>query len=109
MKTYKDFGKISIGASDIASLTVRSCMNTYTLNFGEDNSYSAYFVTEDAEIGSHYKECFSGNHWLWIYDDEELTARISCESFKIYRAGQMGCIIYVKGFDENRSFIIRRY
>lgn len=109
MKTYKDFGKIYIGDSDIASLTIRSGMNAYTLDFGEDNSYAAYFVTEDAEIGSHYEERISSEHGLWIYDDNECTARIVCDSFKIYRAGQMGCIISVKGFDERNSQITRRY
>lgn len=104
-KTYKDFQMIHIGDSDIASLTIRSCMDVSVLNFGEDNAYSAYLVTEDVEIGSHYEERIHGDHWLWIYDDSGKTADIVCDSFKIYRAGELGCIIAVKGFDEERSEI----
>lgn len=69
MKNYKSFSKISIGASDIASLTVRSIMNVGIVNFSEDGEYFAYECFGDVEIGEHYTKVFSGNTWLMIYDD----------------------------------------
>lgn len=73
MKTYKDFNKKFIGESDIASLTLRSETSCAALNFGMDAAYMAYIVTEEAEIGSHYKLIFEGKSWLKIFDDTELT------------------------------------
>ena len=55
MKSYKDFEKIYIGGSDIASLVLVGCKHnekgeslgaaTELLHFGEDNCYRAYYVT----------------------------------------------------------------
>ena len=94
MKTYKDFGKIYIGSSDIASITLRSPDGLGDIHFGGDGSYDAYLVTEPAEIGSHYTEEFRAHHWLWIYDDEKKTVEVIAPEIIVYRAGEMGCIIY---------------
>ena len=97
--TYKDFPKISIGESDIASLTIRSCLNISLLRFGEDGDYYAYeCIGDDIEIGAHYKKVFTGSHWLTIYDDNGVGYnRYAPEGYKavdIYRAGEFGCIIH---------------
>lgn len=93
MKNYKDFEKVFIGDSDIASLTLRSPMEATVLNFGEDNSYKAYIVEGNAEIGEHYDKVYECNNWLKIYDDDGLSAEFDADYIAVYRAGEMGCII----------------
>lgn len=101
MKTYKDFEQKYIGDSDIATLILVGNRNeeglkTELLRFGEDGYYKAYIVTEiDVEIGSHYKKVATFNHWLKIYDDDELTYRVNAKEINIYRAGLLGCIIQI--------------
>lgn len=94
MKTYKDFRKIGLGFSDIAALVLRGCDCIDELHFGGDGHYSAYLVTEEAEIGEHYKEVFRCHSWLWIYDDERCVCMIYAPDIIVYRAGEMGCVIY---------------
>lgn len=97
MKNYKEYEKRFIGASDIAALILVGCdengLKTSTLDFGEDGSYMAYVVDEDAELGAHYKKVADFKHWLKIYDDDELTYRVNAQEINIYRAGDFGCII----------------
>ena len=89
MKNYKEYEKRFIGASDIAALILVGCdengLKTSTLDFGEDGSYMAYVVDEDAEIGAHYKKVADFKHWLKIYDDDELTYRINAQEINISR------------------------
>ncbi len=100
MKNYKDFEKQYIGSSDIATLILVSCkgeegLKTEQLHFGEDGSYNAYIVDADTEIGSNYRKVTTFNHWLKIYDDEELTYKVDAKEINIYRAGDFGCIIQI--------------
>ncbi len=101
MKTYRDFEKIYVGESDIASLILVGCykedeLKTQVLNFGGDGTYGAYIVTDtDAEIGNHYKKVATFNHWLKIYDDNEKTYEVRAKEITIYRAGDFGCIIQI--------------
>ncbi len=95
MKSYKSFNKAFIGASDIASLTVRSCGKVAVLNFGSDGSYHAYIVKGEAEIGTHYELVFECENWLKVYDDCDLTYGCLGKTIKIYRAGDFGCIIQI--------------
>lgn len=96
MKNYKE-KIISLGCSDIASLTVRSCGNVGEINFGEDGNYKAYEITEDCEIPSHYEKVFEGENWLKIYDDFGLCYSANKgKTVTIYRAGSFGCIIQWK-------------
>lgn len=97
MKTYKDFEKRPIGDSDISSLTIRYPMKAEVLNFGSDGSYSAYIVTEDAEIGEHYRLVSQGTHWAILYDEFGKTFSCHADEIKIYRAGEFGCIIQLIG------------
>ena len=92
MKNYKETA-ISLGASDIASLTVRSVANVNALNFGKDGSYRAYITDDTVAIPAHYTLTLSLNHWTKIYDDEGLAADFRAEKINIYRAGEMGCIV----------------
>ena len=95
-KSYKDFEKVYIGTSDIAALTVRSIYNVANIKFGGDDSYSAYEVFGNVEIGEHYEKVFSGDTWLWIFDDREraYAAHHSGMKVDIYQAGSKGCIIH---------------
>lgn len=101
MKNYKEYEKRFIGSSDIAALILVGCdengLKTSTLDFGEDGSYMAYVVDEDAEIGAHYKKVADFKHWLKIYDDDELTYQVNAQEINIYRAGDFGCIIQTIG------------
>ena len=97
MKNYKEFNKVWLGESDIAALTVRSCGNVCSLEFGEDGSYDAYECFGDVEIGNHYTKVFEGSKWLKIFDDNRLAYDkyfAEYEYADIYRAGNFGCIIH---------------
>lgn len=58
-----------IGTSDIAALTVRFPSKVEILKFGEDDTYSAHFMTLDENIPHRYHKVMSGKHWCKIYDD----------------------------------------
>jgi len=97
---YKEYDKISLGYSDIAALVMvgykpRIGAVPQMLNFGEDSHYSAYLVDGEAEIGSHYTLIAEYYTWLKIYDDDDLVARFDGTTIRVYRAGEMGCIIQV--------------
>ena len=104
MKNYKNFDKISIGTSDIASLTVVTPREDGNLNlasslhFGADGSYSAYLCAGDVEIGEHYRLVTTGCEWLKIYDDDGLVLDVMPDDdsriVDIYRGGDMGCVIH---------------
>lgn len=99
MKSYKEFPKVIIGGSDMASLTIRSVMTVDLLRFGEDSDYDAYeCIGDDVKIGDHYTKVFSGDTWLMLYDDLGLVYKKympdGYEKFDIYRAGERGCIIH---------------
>ena len=97
MKNYKEFERIYIGSSDVASLTLRAPNASHILTFGEDGAYFAYFVKGEAEIGEHYRLDFESHGWLWIYDDEKRQQQIgdARTTIRVYRAGLRGCIIQV--------------
>lgn len=100
MKNYKEFETIELGESDIASVTVRVPNDAFTLNFGKDGSYKAYYVLGEAEIGEHYKLIKEvAACWLKVYDDEKLVFKSNnyCDKYntlRVYRAGENGCIIW---------------
>lgn len=99
-KTYKSNLPDFIGASDIASLTVRAGDKVGVLDFGEDGCYSAYIVDDIAvNIPEYYSCVFSAySEWLKIYDDDGLSFSKSFDkmkNIKIYRAGDFGCIIQI--------------
>ena len=108
MKSYKEFGKMYIGASDKACLTVKNFdkkRNKFAedmLYFGEDGEYSAYITYGDVSIGDHYKlmHKYSGN--IVIADDEMEVFVAVADSIEIYQAGEFGCIIHLNG--ENAVF-----
>lgn len=97
MRDYHDYEKKFIGSSDIAALIVvaptKEGLSSKIIEFGEDGNYRAYIVDGEAEIESHYELVFECKSWLKIYDDEELTFKESGSRFKIFRAGDFGCII----------------
>lgn len=100
MKSYKEYPKKYLGGSDYAALTMVGCkentgLTSAILHFGEDGIYDAYFVDENAEIGSHYELIATFNYWIKIYDDYNLTTSLSGSTINIYRAGDYGCIIQV--------------
>lgn len=103
-KTYKDYKKIYIGESDRAELTLRffnfekKAIDHQGLHFGGDNAYSAYLIIdENVEIPKHYNLVFENKTpWLDIIDDTSVITFNNIENLKIYRAGDYGCIIYLK-------------
>lgn len=98
MKNYKEYDIVSIGYSDIstlilAGLTQDGTLMTDALYFGEDGSYNAYLVDENAEIGEHYKLEKIFYHWVRFYDDEDMVREFKGDEIRIYRAGEFGCIV----------------
>lgn len=101
-KSYKDFEKQFIGASDIAALVLvgyRAGEGAFPqmLNFGKDGAYSAYVVPSEAEIGGHYREVARFSHWMAIYDDDSFVKKFRANEIRVFRAGEMGCIIQLCG------------
>ena len=98
MPNYKDFDKVDLGFSDIASLVVRDANGVIEIHFGEDGSYEAYeCYGPDVQIGEHYKLVYEAKGWLKIYDDERLVYNGYSSKYNncsIYRAGTYGCILY---------------
>lgn len=90
---YKNYEKVFVGESDIASLIFRSADKLESVNFGEDGDYRAYIVDEDAVIGNHYEYTSTFSTWLSIYDDFGLQAKFTAEQIKVYQAGSFGIII----------------
>lgn len=106
LPSYKDFPKVSIGGSDIATLYVTSIdknsptgLRCEALSFGEDGDYSAYFLTEKARIGDHYSlvQVHFGECNIHSQDAGEFPITVQAERICIYRAGEFGCIIEAIG------------
>ena len=98
MKNYREYDKVYIGSSDIASLTIVAPRDNgdplaQTLDFGIDADYFAYIVDSNAYIGDHYKLVQCCKYWMKVFDDQELTLDLHAPTIKVYRAGDCGCII----------------
>lgn len=101
MKNRKEYGRVFIGSSEIATIIAKGPMVLGEIAFGEDSSYYAYLVDGECEIPSAYKLVFETDGWLKLYDDYSLTVDMwSKGSIKIYRCGMQGVIIQVERFDE---------
>lgn len=100
-KTYKQFGKIYLGSSDYAALTLtgndrEKGVKAMLLKFGGDDAYDAYLVDDDdAEIGAHYDQVAAFDDWMTVYDDDGIAAKIKADKIAVYRAGNYGCIVKV--------------
>lgn len=90
------YEKKCIGASDIASLVVRSGDKVSVLTFGKNDVYIAYIVDESCEIPNYYDMVYTGEEWLKIYDDDGLAFDATGERFFIYRSGAADCIIQIR-------------
>lgn len=99
MRNYKEFEKHYIGGSDIATLILagyqdKNGLALDQLKFGSDGNYEAYIVnSKDVEIGAHYDLVNEFQGWLKIYDDDGLVFEVVANNIRVYRAGEMGCII----------------
>lgn len=98
MKSYKEYEKVYIGSSDIATLTIVALRDNgqplaQTLDFAIDSNYFAYIVDGEAKIGDHYKLTQTCRYWMKVFDDQELTLDLHAPIINIYRAGDCGCII----------------
>lgn len=97
-KNHHSYPKTYIGGSDIATLIMvgppakDGDALSKELCFGEDGDYTAYIVDDKAIIPEYYHHVASFNHWLKIYDDDELCFSQN-GNFSVYRAGDFGCII----------------
>lgn len=106
MKNYHEYPRVYMGCSDIASLILVGCTPTGVgvsgLRFGGDGTYHAYFVDEDAEIGTHYYEVARYTHWFRVYDDLGLQHTLAADEIIVYRAGEYGCVVqFVKKGENN--------
>lgn len=106
--------RLFLGSSDYACLTLTGLkqhgVTASVLKFNEDGEYGAWVVDDLDLIPPHYvmKECYSFKYthitgdeeevdtWLKIYDDEHLIAEIEAKEIRVYRAGEFGCLIYIK-------------
>lgn len=100
MKNYKECNTVSLGISDVAALVLVGCRGeeglvAEILKFGEDGDYRAYIADGETEIGSHYALKATFNHWLKVYDDENLVYDVMAKTINVYRAGLRGCIIQI--------------
>ena len=105
MKTYKDFEKIHIGGSDIASLlfagpstdpgSTEWGMLAKFIPFGQDGEYHAYIVKGEAEIRAHYHLEATFQKWMRIYEDDGKSGEFKGDEIRVYRAKEMGCIIQI--------------
>lgn len=97
---------VSIGFSDIASVTVRTPSNdddSFIINFGGDGDYRMHIIIDDeCEIPSHYQQIKSvDTSWIWIYDDQQRTFNSgdvtrNAKRFTFYRAGDYGLILQIE-------------
>lgn len=111
---------VSLGQSDIASLTVVGCTTdgvvAKILNMGGDGSYSAYIVRNPKSLlPDHYRavmqfRCFTQfynhdgsrgevvamNTWVKIFDDSSLVAEFDAKEISILRAGDYGIMIVLE-------------
>lgn len=94
---------VSLGGSDIASLTLRSPEVASILKFGSDGNYLAYLIDETIVIPAHYSLSHTFNKWLCIYDDDSCVRKFTGEEIKIFQAGMFGCIIQVVKKDEEKK------
>lgn len=97
MNEYKkEFAQL--GCSDYASLIVVTTddqgLSLNDLHFGGDGCYKAWIVNDEDLIPEHYKKVINGYNWMKIYDDEGLTIVINSKFIEVYRAAEMGCLIY---------------
>ena len=101
MKTYKEYKRMTLGYSDIATLMLVGFKDediaSEFLHFGSDGNYSAYVVPEDTEIPEHYKKVAEFSHWLRIYDDDSKVADFKADEIRLFRAGDFGLIIQIIG------------
>jgi len=97
MRSYKTYPRHYLGCSDVAGLTVVHPGEPFTLKFGSDGDYSAYFVDEAAEIPAHYQHVATVHGWMWIFDDFMRRYNARADEIKIFRAGDFGCIVQLIG------------
>ena len=113
LEPYKKY-RLFIGGSDCACLTLTGLkqdgVSASVLQFNGDGDYHAWVVDALDLIPSHYvlKECYSFKHtyltgeeeavkaWLKIYEDDGLVVELEAEEIRVYRAGEFGCLIYIK-------------
>lgn len=97
--------KTNIGASDYAYITYTTCgekgIKSNGIRFGKDGFYNAYITNKKEEIPKHYILIENGKNWIKLYDDEGLTKEFKAKTIEIYRAGEMGCLIYLSEDEKN--------
>lgn len=96
LHSYKEYNKEYIGSSDYSSLILVGYENgvkIIALNFVENANYYAYIVDDKAYIDSYCIRAAEFTAWMKIYDDDGLIHRFEADVIRVYRAGEMGCII----------------
>lgn len=99
-KNYHQLEKQLIGTSDKACLALVHEDGESLLTFGSDGKYYSYVGTfEEIDLKSmtHYRLEFECQNWLQIMDDDGDMIEFVGDEIRIYRCGDFGCIILVKG------------
>lgn len=93
--------KTYIGSSDIASVYITGSKDGNTvineIHFGGDDSYHAYMADETVIIPDYYRLVADVEGPATITDDYESFAIENKGPIRVYRAGEMGCIIQTVG------------
>lgn len=100
MRSYMEYRREFIGKSEISALVMvgfkdKQGIVPEMLNFSVEDSYYAYICDSEAIIGTHFKLVAEYNSWMNIYDDKTMVKSFIKGSIKVYRAGDVGCIIQV--------------
>lgn len=118
MKDYKDYEKVNIGASDIASLTVKNNAKSmyfrwiridhpleFQLKFGGDGECFGRFVDGDTEVPKHYElvaELLEVSEIRLVSDDgSEFVRQLTEPSYvEIFRASEATALFKVSKYSK---------
>ena len=94
MKNYKDFEKMSIGVTDIASVVLRDPEKILDMHLDSDGGINAYLCNEEVQVGDHYQHVDTFHHWLWVYDDSHRVIQVYGDRIEVYKAKNTLVIYY---------------
>ena len=104
---YRIYPSMSIGESDIAAVIMagptEDGLKAEYLKFSKDGDYLAHIIDGNAKgYEGHYELIATLRNWLKFYDDEELVIGFKADEIKVYRAGEMGCIVQLIDKEEQK-------
>lgn len=99
-KHYKEYDKIFIAETDIATIKILTSYRYDEIPTGIDGFFGAYLVDNQAIIGEHYKNILTidETYFLIIADEYSMNQKFEFDNkktIKIYNAGNFGYIIQI--------------